>query len=206
MFLKCLQVGPLMANCYILGDNAEKKAAIIDPGGNADQILDIIKKEGFQVDKIILTHGHADHISGLAEVKKATGAEIAIHQDDAALISDSQGNLSNYLGVKFDKLSADIELKDGDKLKIGNLVLEIIHAPGHTPGSICIKVGDIIFTGDTLFAGSIGRSDFPGGSYEALMSSIREKLLVYNDDTVIYPGHGVKTTLGQEKATNPFLR
>lgn len=207
MFLKSLQVGMLSSNCYILGDEKNKKAVIIDPGGNAEDILSIVEKEGFTVELILLTHGHMDHMAGLEEVRAATGAKVAIHEDDAPMLLSSAQNLSEYMmGQKSSLAPAEIELKDAEKLSVGDLILEIIHTPGHTPGSISIKVDNIIFTGDTLFAGSIGRSDFPGGSFEQLMASIKTKLLIQNDDVVIYPGHGIRSTIKQEKATNPFLR
>jgi len=206
MFLKNLQVGMLSSNCYILGDEKNKKAVIIDPGGDAEDILGIVKKEGFTVELILLTHGHMDHIAGLEEVRTATGAKVAVHEDDAPMLLSSAQNLSEYMGPGFSFAPAEIELKDAEKLSVGDLILEIIHTPGHTPGSISIKVDNIIFTGDTLFAGSIGRSDFPGSSFEQLMASIKTKLLIQDDDAVIYPGHGIRSTIKQEKATNPFLR
>ncbi|MDK2878828.1 MAG: hydroxyacylglutathione hydrolase [Thermoanaerobacteraceae bacterium] len=207
MFLKCLQVGVLASNCYILGDEKNKKAVIIDPGGNAEDILSIVKKEGFTVDLILLTHGHADHIGGLEEVRCSTGARVAIHENDAPMLLSPGQNLSEYMGTALSLSPAEIKLKGGDeKLSLGDLTLEVIHTPGHTPGSISIKVGNIIFTGDTLFAGSIGRSDFPGGSFEQLMESIKNKLLIQDDDVIICPGHGIKSTIKQEKDTNPFLR
>lgn len=206
MFLKCLQVGMLASNCYIFGDEKNKKAVIIDPGGNAEDILNIIKQEGFTVDLILLTHGHVDHVAALDEVRAATGARVAIHENDASMLISPEQNLSKYMGTLISLSPAEIKLKGNEKLAAGDLTIEIIHTPGHTPGSISIKVGSIIFTGDTLFAGSIGRSDFPGGSFEQLIDSIKNKLLVQDDDVIIYPGHGIKSTIIQEKATNPFLR
>lgn len=206
MFLERLQVGPLASNCYIIADEKNKIAAIIDTGGDSDKILNVITREQFTVEYIFLTHGHGDHIAALQEVKNATNAKAVIHEQDAALLSSPQNNLSIYMGEGFTQPSADIKLKGNEKFKVGDLTLEIMHTPGHTPGGISIKVNDAVFTGDTLFAGSIGRTDLPGGSYDELISSIKEKLLPLGDDISIFPGHGDSSTLGYEKNVNPFLR
>jgi len=205
MFFKCIPVGFLAANCYILGDEKTKKAVIIDPGGDAQLILDVLDKNDLHAELIILTHGHPDHIGALQEIKDKTQAKTALHQSDEAILSGVRNRLQSQFEIKSIP-SVDMKLKGGEVLKVGEISLEIIHTPGHTPGGICIKVNDMIFTGDTLFAGSIGRTDFPGGSYEQIMDSINSKLLTQNDDTVIYPGHGDKSTIKREKATNPFLQ
>lgn len=206
MFLKCLAVGPLAANCYIVADEESKEAIVIDPGGDADVILEIIEDKGLSVKYVILTHGHSDHIGGVKDIKDATDVIIAIHEKDCEMLTSPQKNLSLYVGLGFTQPTADIKLKGDEKLKIGELPVEILHTPGHTPGGICIKIKDIVFTGDTLFAGSVGRTDFPGGSYEELINSIESKLLPLGDHIKIYPGHGEASTLGREKLTNPFLR
>lgn len=206
MFLECLQVGPLASNCYIIADGKNKNAAIIDPGGDSHEILDVITQEQLTVELIFLTHGHSDHIAALKEVKNATDAKIAIHELDASMLLSPQGNLSIFMGAGFTQPSADIKLKGNEKFQVGDLTLEIIHTPGHTPGGISIKVNNTVFTGDTLFAGSIGRTDFPGGSYDELISSIKEKLLPLGDDISILPGHGERSTLSREKRINPFLK
>ncbi|TYP50371.1 MBL fold metallo-hydrolase [Thermosediminibacter litoriperuensis] len=206
MFLKRLQVGPLASNCYILGDEHSKKAAIIDPGGDPEIILEAVNKEGFMVEFLILTHGHFDHIGAVREVKKSTGARIAIHEKDAKMLLSAEENLSSYMGCGFTQPAAEVELKGDEQLRVGDIMLEIIWTPGHTPGSICIKTEDVLFTGDTLLAGSVGRTDFPGGSYRELLNSIKTKLLTFDDDVRVLPGHGPESTIGSEKATNPFLR
>lgn len=147
-----------------------------------------------------------DHIAALKEVKNATNAKIAIHEHDANMLLSPQDNLSIYTGEDLALPPADIKLKGREKFQVGSLVFEIIHTPGHTPGGVSIKVGSMLFTGDTLFAGSIGRTDLSGGSYKEIINSIKEKLLPLGDDIVILPGHGKRSTLGSEKNTNPFLK
>ena len=204
MFLKCLQVGPIETNCYILADG--NKAIIIDPGWDSDSILKVIESEKLNIEYIFLTHGHADHIGALKEVKFATNAKIAIHEKDARMLVSSEDNLSIFFGQSIRQPSADILLKGNETFQLNNITLEIIHTPGHTPGGISIKVNDIVFTGDALFAGSIGRTDFPGGSYNELIESIKEKLLPLGDDVTILPGHGEQSTIGNERKMNPFLK
>ncbi|ADL08117.1 MBL fold metallo-hydrolase [Thermosediminibacter oceani] len=206
MFVKRLQVGPLASNCYVLADEHCKKAAIIDPGANPEIILEVVNKEGFEVDYIILTHGHADHIGAVREIKQSTGSKVAIHEKDAKMLLSPEENLSSYMGCGFTQPAADVELRGDENLQIGDIILEVIWTPGHTPGSICVKAGNLLFTGDTLFAGSVGRTDFPGGSYRELLNSIKTKLLVFDDDVRVLPGHGPESTIGGERATNPFLR
>ena len=206
MFLKHLQVGPLETNCYIIADEKSRIAAIIDPGDNANEIINAVHEAKLKIKYIFLTHGHCDHIAALKEVKETTDAKIVIHEQDAHMLSSAESNLSFLLGEEFTQPLPDIKLTDNKEFKIGDLVLNIIHTPGHTSGGISIQVDNLVFTGDTLFAGSIGRTDFPGGSYDKLIRSIKEKLLTLPDDTKIYPGHGEPSTIGYEKMRNPFLR
>lgn len=205
MILRFLQVGPLASNCYIVGDNCSKKGVVIDPGAQPQLIYNKIKQDNLKVELIILTHGHSDHIGAVNELQELTGAEVAIHEKDYPLLLSPHENLSKYMGQEITISSVDFKLKDGQKLKVGELELDIVHTPGHTPGSISIKIKNIIFTGDTLFTGSVGRTDFPGGSFQELIASIKNKLLILDDDTEIYPGHGPKSTIGIERKTNPFI-
>lgn len=207
MIFQGLAVGAMDSNCYIIGDQETREGIVIDPGAEAKRILKKVDSLGLKIIAIVLTHGHVDHIGALAEVQEATGAEVWIHAEDAPQLTDANKNLSIYVGPKMSVKKADRLLQDGDILKVGNLEVEVIHTPGHTRGGISLKCGpDILITGDTLFAGSVGRSDFPGGSHSQLIASIKNKLLKFPDETMVYPGHGPASTIGEEKQHNPFLR
>jgi hydroxyacylglutathione hydrolase len=203
--LYIVTVGALEANCYILGCDKTQKGVIIDPGADALTIKEVLDKSGINAEYIILTHGHTDHIGALFEIKQKTGAIVAMHSDDAEMLGDSGKNLSLYTGEMIKLPPADMILKGNETLTVGSLTLDILHTPGHTPGGISIKTDGSVFTGDTLFLGSIGRTDFPGGSFKTLIDSIKQKLLTLTDDTKVYPGHGSETTIKHEKLYNPFL-
>ena len=205
MIFEAFSTGMMGANCYIIGCEETKEACVIDPGDEDKKILGKLNKHGLTCRYIVLTHGHVDHIGALEEVQKATGAKVLIHREDADMLTNPGKNLSSMMGLHLQFEPADRKLEEKDVIEVGNLKLEVIHTPGHTPGGICLKSGDFLITGDTLFAGSVGRSDFPGGSHTQLIASIKNKLLVYPDDTRVFSGHGTETSIGNEKRTNPFL-
>ncbi len=198
-------LGEVEANCYIIGNDKSGEVVLIDPGLQPSDVIKFIQSEGLRVKYVINTHGHIDHIAGNREVLKSFKAPLCIHQLDSKYLEDPTKNLSILFGVSITSPPADILLKEGQKLELSDMSFEIIHTPGHTPGSICLRTPSYILTGDTLFKASIGRTDIPGGDAEKLMESIKEKLLPLNKDLVVYPGHGPKTTLAEEINSNPFL-
>jgi len=204
-----MPVGELAANCYIAYCENTRKAAVIDPGADGQLILNRIRYEGLDVERILLTHGHFDHIGAVKFLKEQMGAIVAIHSGDAQALTDAGQNLSAFMGEPVVQVPPDVLLREGDIIAFGDERMEVLHTPGHSEGSVCFAVNGpvkAVFTGDTLFQGSIGRSDFPGGSYDQLIDSIRDKLLVLDDDYIIYPGHGARSTIGAERAANPFIR
>ena len=203
MLYKRLPVGMYSSNCYILGNEGE--GIIIDPGVDPEIIMGNVKKLGLKINYIVLTHAHIDHICKMEEIRKETGALVAVHQLDAAALMDARYNGSALFGLSHTFNPADILLKDGDLLETGGLKYEIIHTPGHSPGGICIKVENSIFTGDTLFRNSIGRTDLGNGDQDELIDSIKKKLLIFSDETEVYPGHGTSSTIGYEREHNPFI-
>ena len=200
-FIRQITVGPLKASCYIFGDPRERKAIIIDPGGSPAEIRSLLGEYRFMPECVVNTHGHIDHIAA----NNAFGLPVWIHSDDAQFLTDNELNLSNSCGISYRGKPPDRLLNDGDTIKVGGLLLEVVHTPGHTPGGICLRCQGALFTGDTLFAGGIGRCDFPYGSEETLLRSIREKLLTLDKDVKIYPGHGGQSTIGRELRSSAFL-
>lgn len=200
-----LPVGPIQANCYIVYDENSKETMIIDPGDEGPLIMEEVKKRHLQVKYIVNTHGHGDHIGANEYVKEATGAPLAVHELDSSLLTSPRENLSAMLGHIINKPAPDRFLHEGDELQLGKSKFRVLHTPGHTRGGICLLGDEALFSGDTLFENSIGRTDFPGGSHQQLINSIKTKLLVLDDKMIVYPGHGDPTTIGWEKNNNPYL-
>ena len=210
MIIKMFTFGMYFTNCYVVGCEETKEAIVIDPGFDrdreAEEVLRFIEQNGFHVKYIINTHGHADHTAGNGIIKKATGALILIHENDAIMLTTFAKTLSRVFGLRVRSPPADRTLRDGDVIQVGRVKLVVLHTPGHSKGGISLLGDEVVFTGDTLFAGSIGRTDFPGASFEEIMRSIKTKLVTLPDRFKVYPGHGPLTTIGEEKKHNPFLQ
>ncbi len=206
MIVKKLEVGPIMANCFIVGCETTKEAVVIDPGDDADRILMELAKAELTVKYLINTHGHFDHVGANKRMKEVTGAQIAIHPDDEPMLEQLSHSAQMFGLSAENSPPADILLKDGEEIKFGEITLKVIHTPGHSKGGVCLHTPGHLFAGDTLFQGSIGRTDLAGGNYDTLISSIKERLLLLDDDTVVYTGHGPETSISNEKRMNPFLR
>ncbi len=205
MILERLVVGPFAANCYIVGSEITKEGMIIDPGGEARQILEKVNNLQLTIKFILLTHSHIDHIGAVKEVSEATGSEICIHADDARSLQEQ--SVSSEFSLSYPTSPpADRLIRGGDNINVGDLHFLVLHTPGHTPGGICLLGHGVVFTGDTLFNYGIGRTDLLGGSQYQLLTSLHAKLMVLPDDTVVYPGHGPDTTIDAERRGNPFLR
>jgi len=200
-----LVVSPFETNCYIAADESTRDALIIDPGEEAHLISDAAYGLDVTVIGIVNTHGHADHIGANSALKGEFNCPIIIHEADAHLLTDPQANLSAAFGPGIVSCPADRLLKEGDEIAVGELSFKVIHTPGHTSGGICLFAEGVLFSGDTLFMDSIGRTDFPGGSQKQLIDAIHTKLLVLPEETLVYPGHGSPTTIATEKQHNPWL-
>jgi glyoxylase-like metal-dependent hydrolase (beta-lactamase superfamily II) len=208
-----LVLGAYETNCYILRESeSANDCLIIDTGLKAGELVDFLHERKLNPTAVVLTHGHIDHIGGLAQLhKNFTGVKVYVHKRDANILSDRQSNLSFLAGIKSaagDCPRADFTLEDGSIVEQAGIKLEVLHTPGHTPGSICLyaRKEQAVFVGDTLFADSVGRTDMPGGNMTQLLRSIKEKLLTLPDETVVYPGHGPKTTIGRERTHNQYLQ
>jgi len=207
MIHEILPVGPLQCNCSIIGDEATREAIVIDPGDEIEDILALIRKHNLQVKQIVITHAHIDHVGGAMKLRAATGAAILLNQNDYSLLKmlDVQ---ASWLGMATPgKVEIDHSIDQADTITAGSLAADVIHTPGHTEGSICLyfPAEHKLIAGDTLFAGSIGRTDLPGGSFDKIINSLHEKVLALPDETVVVPGHGPLTTIGDERESNPFL-
>ena len=208
MIHKILPVGPLRCNCSIIGDETTHEAMVIDPGDDIEDVLAIVREHKLEVKQIVITHAHIDHVGGAMKLRAATGAPILLNQNDYALLKmlDVQ---ASWLGMAAPgEVAIDQTIADGESLQTGNLTANVLHTPGHTEGSVCLYFpGEkLLIAGDTLFAGSIGRTDLPGGNYDQIIDSIQTRLLALPDETKVLPGHGPGTTIGAERRKNPFLR
>lgn len=203
MELEILYNGMFDSNSYLLVENNE--AVLIDAGVPAKRVLDTLARKNAKLKHILLTHGHIDHICSADEIRKNTGASILIHENDSSALTDAGKNLSSDFFSPMVYGKADRELSEGDEIELGKVTIKVIHTPGHSKGGCCFLAEDKLFSGDSLFAGSIGRTDFYDGNYSELISSIRNKLFTLPEKTVVYPGHGYETTIGNEINNNPFL-
>jgi len=207
MIHEILPVGPLQCNCSVIGDESTREAMVIDPGDDIEDVLALIRKHNLQVKQIVITHAHIDHVGGAMKLRAATGAPILLNQSDYALLKmiDMQ---AVWVGMAPPgKVEIDHSVGQADRVRAGSLDADVIHTPGHTEGSICLyfPAEKKLIAGDTLFAGSIGRTDLPGGSFQKIINSLHEKVLALPDDTIVVPGHGPLTTIGEERESNPFL-
>ena len=207
MIHEILPVGPLQCNCSIIGDETTREAIVIDPGDDIDKVLSLLTKHNLQVQQIVITHAHIDHVGGAAKLRAATGAPILLNQNDLDLLRmlDEQ---ATWIGVPPPgKVEIDRSVTTGETVSAGSHSAQVLHTPGHTEGSICLyfAADKLLIAGDTLFAGSIGRTDLPGGSMPKILRSLHNTLMALPDETTVVPGHGELTTIGEERESNPFL-
>jgi hydroxyacylglutathione hydrolase len=200
-----LPVGPLQVNCHLVGCEQSRKAAVIDPGGDGARILAKLQAEGWTLEKIINTHCHFDHVGGNAYLVEQTGAELAVHQGDLPLLRRAGEHAAMYGLDAASSPEPSLLLTGGETIAVGSFSFKVVHIPGHSPGGICLVADGHVFSGDCLFAGSVGRTDLPGGDHNLLIEGIRRHLLILPDETIVHPGHGPDTTIGREKKVNPFL-
>ncbi len=205
MILETLTVGPLQANCYVVGCEQTKNGFVVDPGGDADRILDAIDRLELQIEYIFNTHEHVDHIAANRALKEATGATLVIHEAGRDEVEQPHPFWSSMVGG-VEPSQPDETMAEDDAWEVGTLTVRVVHTPGHSPGGVCLAVNGALFTGDTLFAGSIGRTDLPGGDMETLQRSLQRLVDEFDDDTKVYPGHRGPSTIGTEREENPFLQ
>jgi len=210
MVVKQYEVGNFAVFCYLIGDEETQEGLFIDPADDAKRLLSEAKSQGIsKIRYVVNTHSHVDHIMGNAEMVKKTGAKIIIHQEDASALVRTPADLLEMFGATASP-PADIQVKEGETIQVGNVMLKVLHTPGHSPGGMSLHLDGMVFTGDTLFVGSVGRTDFPGSSWDVLENSIRKKLYVLPGETVVFPGHNYgstpTSTIQYERRHNPFVR
>jgi len=212
MILESAAVGPFFKNGYVVGCERTRTAVFIDPGDEVDQLLDFIRREELNVTHLLLTHAHVDHVSGLAEAKRALGSPIYLHKDDLFLYENAVRTGMMFGLTVEEPPPVDVFYEGEEPIVFGDYQVRVVHTPGHCPGGVCLAIGKsgdtaapYLFVGDTLFAGSIGRTDLPGGDYETLLTAITGTLFTFPDESIVYSGHGPETTIGRERATNPFV-
>jgi glyoxylase-like metal-dependent hydrolase (beta-lactamase superfamily II) len=209
MFIQQIEVGRFSVFAYLLGADAGGEGLVIDPADEVDEIIALAKSKKIAIKNILNTHAHVDHIMGNEEMKRKTGAKIIIHEDDAPLLTQTPRSMLAMFGGR-PSPPADQTVKDGEIIRAGEVSLKVLHTPGHSPGGMCLYGEGVVFTGDTLFVGGLGRTDLPGGSWEVMLNSIRTKLLTLPDETIVYPGHNYgpspKSTVKNERLYNPFLK
>ena len=205
MIFKRFILGSYVTNCYLVADDVTKNAVLFDAPADTEKIMDYCAQNEIKIKYICLTHAHFDHILALNELKEKTGAMLLLHEKEDKYLTDPNLNLLGLAGIDATIPKADRLLKDGDTINLDSLNFKVIHTPGHTEGGACYLIDNLLISGDTLFSGSIGRYDFPLGSVEVELRSIKEKLLILDDDTKVYPGHGFSTTIGKERKENPCL-
>jgi len=205
MIVRPLVIGTIMENTYILGSEESGDCVIIDPGGEADRVLEEVETLGLKIGMILNTHGHGDHVGGVAGIKNATDATYGIHAADSEMLKSDNSWIATIMPGFLDPPEPDINVVHEQILEVGSIQIKVIETPGHTQGGVCYYTEGLLFTGDTLFQGSIGRSDLPGGNGRLLIQNILSRLMSLPADTIVYPGHGPETTVGREKLTNPFL-
>ncbi|MBQ4146119.1 MAG: MBL fold metallo-hydrolase [Clostridia bacterium] len=206
MLFHKLTLGALGTNCYVLADENTQKAILVDAPDRADSIAEFLYEKNYTLTAIVLTHGHYDHILALPKLKANFCVPILVHENGADFLMDDNLNLGIYMGKKFEPMKPDRLLKDGDTVEFGDISLEVMHTPGHTSDSICLYGDGVLICGDTLFCGSVGRSDLPTGNMEQEINSIKNRILILPDETVVCPGHGELSTVGDERKGNPYLR
>jgi len=200
------EVAPIGTNCYLAVNEEKKEAVVVDPGGSPEIIASMIERTQVKVKAIFLTHGHMDHIGALEDVQKATGAKVYISEEDAPMLSNPESSLAAFMGVELHCPAPDAFFRHGETVEEAGMQFKVLATPGHTPGGVCLLCGNVCFCGDTIFCESIGRTDFPGGSYDALIRNIKDKILTLPPETKLLPGHGPSTTVEWERKRNPFLQ